>query len=226
VLDNAEAARDPLVAAASRAMQEIRLRLTLNGDGEFTGLVNQAEVVPKLQSMTDAIVRELSARLPADQRKTFQNLIAQVLSPAALIASATREAEIYFGLNGVTLANGEAAEAQVQVASPIGGGVIPATFTVRMQSATADSATLTTSTTYDAAAVRRMTESLAQQAGASATAEDLAKVPALEIGDDGKYVFDRRLGLMREVIVNRRASVGNVRRYDGWEIRLLTRPNR
>jgi hypothetical protein len=226
VLDNPQAAQDPMIAGASQIMREMVFRLTLDADGKFTGLANQAEVVPKLKAMLDTVVQNLSARLPAEQRKTFQNLIGQVLSPAALISSATREAEIYFALNGVSLAPGETAEADLQQPNPLGGGLIPAKFRVVLESATTDSASIKTTTTYDTAALRRMTQSLVEQAGKTIPPEELAKIPPMRMSDDAKYVFDRTVGLMRDVMVNRRVSAGTMRRYDGWQIRLLSGPKR
>jgi hypothetical protein len=44
------------------------------------------------------------------------------------------------------------------------------------------------------------------------------------MADDGAYAYDRELGLMREVIVSRRISVGSNRRLDGWQIRLFKGP--
>ena len=128
-------------------------------------------------------------------------------------------------MNGVELAVGETAEAPLQMASPI-GGVIPATLRVQMESATPETAVLKTTTTYDAAALLRMTQALVQQAGAPIPPEELAKFPRMEMSDDARYVFDRTTGLMREVIVNRRAIVADMRRLDGWEIRLSTAPKR
>jgi hypothetical protein len=39
-------------------------------------------------------------------------------------------------------------------------------------------------------------------------------------------VFDRAVGLMREVVVNRRVGVTGMERVDGWDIRLLQAPKR
>jgi hypothetical protein len=54
----------------------------------------------------------------------------------------------------------------------------------------------------------------------------LAQIPPIEMADDGQYVFDRTVGLMREVVVNRRMATGANRRLDGWEIRLVAGPPR
>jgi hypothetical protein len=224
MLDNPQAAPDPIVGAASQALRDIRFRLTLNVDGELTGVANQAEVAPKLKAVVDAIIRELSARVPDAQRKQFLDFMGQVLSADVLIASATRDAGTYFGLNGVSLASSEAVEIDIEQPNPLGGAALPATFSVRMESVTADTASLKTVTTYDGAALVRLTESLAKQAGAPIAPEELAKLPPIEMADEGTYLFDRHMGLMREVVVNRRVTVGPNRRLDGWQIRLLKGP--
>ena len=224
MLDNPQAAPDPIVGVASQALRDIKFRLNLNVDGELTGVANQAEVAPKLKAVVDAIVRELSARVPEAQRKQFLDFMGQVLSADVLIASATRDAGTYFGLNGVSLASSEAVEIDIEQPNPLGGAALPARFLVRMESVTADTASLKTVTTYDGASLVRLTESLAKQAGAPIAPEELAKLPPIEMADEGAYLFDRKVGLMREVVVSRRVTVGPNRRLDAWQIRLLSGP--
>jgi len=221
-----QVARDPVVATMARAVSGIRFRLMLNGDGEFTRLTNEAEVTPKLQAVLDAMLQLIAQALPADERKTFDAALRRILSPAALLAGATTDAQIYFALNGAALAQDETVEAQIQAASPVGGGTIPAAFRVRMDSVTAQSASLSTTTTYDAAAVRSVTAALAQQVGKPIPPEELAKIPPIEMTDEGTYLFDRALGLMREVAINRRVAGGGAQRFDRWVIRLVTAPSR
>jgi hypothetical protein len=224
VLDNPKAAADPLLAVASQAVQDIRFRLTLNADGELLGMANQAEVAPKLKTMTDTIVNGLAARIPEEQRKSFLDFMRQILSVDVLIASATRDAATYLGLNGASLAAGEAVEVDLEQPNPLGGGTIPSKLRVRMASADADSALLSTTTTYDPAFLVRLTESLAKQAGAPISPEELAKIPPIEMADQGTFLFDRKVGLMREVKVTRRVASGATRRIDSWEIRLIGGP--
>ena len=225
-LDNQQLAQNPLLAAAVQAASGLRFRLTLNPDGELTGMANQAEVAPKLQAIVDAVLQALAEKLPAEQRQAMIGFASQILSPEVLIASAMREAALYFGLNGVSLAAGEEAETEIEQPSPFGGAAIPATFRVRMDSVTAESASLTTATTYDSGALVRLTASLAEQAGKPIPPDQLAKIPPIEMSEEGRYVFDRTVGLMREVIVTRRVGAGNSRRSDGWEIRLVDSPRR
>ena len=67
----------------------------------------------------------------------------------------------------------------------------------------------------------RLTQSFAKQAGKPIPPEELAKLPPIEMADEGAFVFDRKRGLMREVKVNRRIVVGPNRRLDAWEIRVI-----
>jgi hypothetical protein len=225
-VDNQQLAQNPVFKAAVDAVRGLRFRLTLNADGELTGLANRDEILPKLKSMMDTMFEQLSASIPAAQRTAMVSLMNQMLSPDVLISTATREAEIYFGLNGVSLASGEVAEIELQQSSPFGGGTIPGLFRIHMESVTTDSASLTTETTYDGAALLRLTESLVKQAGKPIPPSELAKVPLIDMNDDGTFVFDRTVGLMREVTVIRRVVAGGNQRLDRWEIRLLDGPQR
>jgi hypothetical protein len=226
VVDNHQLAQNPVVMAAVEAVRGLRFRLTLNADGELTGLANQDEILPKLKSMMDTIVQQILAGIPDDERTAMVSFMNQVLSPEVLVSSATREAGIYFGLNGVSLASGEVAEIELQQPSPFGGGVIPGIFRVRMDSITTNSVSLTTETTYDSTALLRLTESLIKQAGKPIPPSELAKVPPIDMNDDGTFVFDRTVGLMREVTMIRRVVAGTNQRLDRWEMRLLDGPKR
>jgi hypothetical protein len=219
-------AQDPLLDGAARLLSGMVLRLTLNGDGAFTGVANQADVAPKLQAAVDSIIKGLADRLAPEQRKGFSDLVAQVLSPTVLLESATREAQMYFGLNGLTLSVGRTVELDVEQPNPLGGAVLPALVRIRAESATDDSALVLTTTTYDGAALLRLTRSLVEQTGARITDEDLKKLPTVDMDENGRYAFDRTLGLMREVVVSRRVVAGAERRTDRWEIRLSKAPDR
>ena len=225
-VENSAVAMDPLMLAASSALQGLRLRLTLNGDGEYQGLANQDEVLPQMQKAVDVIVGGLIQKVPAEQRAGMQKLLGQVLSPAALLGSITNDAQMYFGLHGISLAVGESADVDLQQPNPLGGAALPARFHVAMESATPESAVLTTTTTYDGAALLRATRALVEQSGQPIPEAELAALPALQMNDDGRFVVDRQLGLMRELVVNRRVTMGKEQRLDRWEMRLLRAPQR
>jgi hypothetical protein len=224
--DNPQIAKDPLMIASAEALRGLRFRLALNADGEFQEVANASEIVPTLQSAVDGIVAGLSERLPAEARASFEETVRRILSPAALIASATRDAQIYFAMNGVTLEAGETVEVPVEQPSPIGDGMMSATLRVRLDSATDAEATLRTTTTYDPADFVRATRALAQQFGKPIPEAELAKLPPIHVTDEGAYAFDRSVGLMREITVRRRMTMGTNSRLDAWEIRLVTPPQR
>jgi hypothetical protein len=217
---------DPLMLAAADALRDLRLQLALNADGEYTRLVNQDEVVPRVQKALDPIITALLDKLPADQRPGAQKLMGQVLSPTILLGSLVNEARTYFGLSGVSLAVGETATAAVEQPNPFGGGSLAATFRVTMESATSESAVLRTETVYDAAAIVRAMRALMEQAGRPIPEPDPAAPPPVKLSDDGRFVLDRTLGLMRELVVNRRVVAENEQRLDRWEIRLVRAPQR
>jgi hypothetical protein len=224
--ENPKVAGDPVLLAAAAAMRDINLRLNLNAEGEFSGLANEKEILPRLEAGVEVIIRELTNKIPEEQRKNFQSMVAAVLSPALLIASATREAQMYFGLNGASLAVGEAVEVGIEQPNPLGGDPVPARWRVLAESATKTSVVIKTTTTYDSAALMRLTRALLEKGGQVLSEEELAKAPPLTMEDEGQYVFDRKTGLMREAVVKRRLKAGNVQRFDGWEIRLVKAPKR
>ena len=224
--DNPQVMQDPNIGAAAQAARGMRFRIALTADGEFNGLLNEAEVTPKLQAILGSVVGELAIRLPYDQRKKFETMMAQVLSPAALISSATQDAQVYWGLYGAALTPGESVAVDLEQPNPLGGSPIPATFSVRMDAATASTATITTTTTYQKDALLKMTLELAQRAGAPIRPQDAAKIPPIQMADDGKYEFDRVSGLMKKIAINRRISAGGQERLDGWVIKLVESPKR
>jgi hypothetical protein len=217
---------DPIVLAAANALRALRLRITLDADGSYAGLANENEVVSRVQSVVDQFAAALIEKLPADQRASMKRMLAQFLTPAVLVESATREAQTYFSLSGAELAVGDSAVIDLELPSPFGGSALPAKFHVTMESATGDSAVLTTTTTYAADALRRMTLALFELSGKPVPESELASLPALQMSDEGRFVFDRKLGLPRELVVNRRISGGKVQRLERREIRLLRAPRR
>ena len=224
--DNPLVTQDPTVAAAARAMQQIQIRIVLNEDGEFAGVANEAQLSQQLQTVTNAVLKELMGAIPEAQRPQLESLMRQILAPPLLISSATREAQIYFGLNGAVLAPGETVEVPLDQPSPFGGGTLAATYRVRMDSSAPDSAALSTMMIYDPEGLQAMTAAFVKQMGATVPQSELAAMPAIRLTDEGKYSYDMQLGLMREVTVNRRIAAGPVQRLDGWTIRLVSAPKR
>jgi hypothetical protein len=224
--ENPAIAADPAFQAMARMGEGFNLRLTLNATGEMTGIANEAEVLAKLKVVIDAMMEELMADVPAKERPKFDAFLKPMLSAPVLLSVVSREAAIYFGLNGTELTVGRPVEVHLEQLAPFGGGTIPARLRIQAGSVTADAASLTTTTTYDAAALLRVTRALVEQAGTKASDEDLALLPRLEMHDSGTYSLDRQSGLMREVTVDRHVNVGPSRSRDGWTIRLVQAPTR
>jgi hypothetical protein len=107
----------------------------------------------------------------------------------------------------------------------VGGGPLSATRRVRMVSASAESATLTSSTVYDRGTLEKMITALASQANVKVPAEELTKLK-LDMNDETRYVFDRSTGLFSEVTNERRVSSGEMRRLDKCAIWLVKKPRR
>ena len=71
-----------LVVASSEAVADIVLRISVSPDGEVTGLLNQKEVLTKLQPAIDVVVRTLLERVPPEERAGRRT--AKALSSALL----------------------------------------------------------------------------------------------------------------------------------------------
>jgi hypothetical protein len=217
-----QVANNPIVAAALNAVRGLNLRLGFDAHGRFARLVNDEEVLGKLQALADNLTAQVAAMVPEAQRADLTAMMRQTMSPTLLRSSATRDIEIYFALNGARLVVGEMVEVENEVPNPFGGDPLPATFRIRLDSATADTASLTTTTVFGPDAIRAVTATVAQQAGQPIPSEALAKVASSQMTDEGKFVFDRSRGVMREVVVDRRVMAdGAVQRADHWTIRLV-----
>jgi hypothetical protein len=226
-VDNPAASNDPLLRAANDALANLVLRISLSADGRVSGLVNEKDVVARLQSAADVIVRGLMAQVPPDQRAAAQSVISNVLSPPVLVASAMRDVEAYFALGTVNLEVGKASELSVQRPNPFGGDSLPAVLWVNGDSVTPDAFVILIRTIYDKDALAKLTKLLLSQPGAPPIpAEELAKMPSIQMVDDARFVIDRRLGLAREVEANRGVTIGPQSRLDRWTFRLVEPPAR
>lgn len=220
-------AQDPAVLAAANAMRGLALRVMLNADGVYAGLANEREVTARIQSAVDPILRAMLDKAPPERRAGFQAILAQTLSPAVLLAGVTRDAQTYFSLNGLSLAPGQTATMEFEQPSPLGGGSVPATFRVTLESATSESAELTATTTYDGAALMHgIFAGLAAQLGKPVPERIHDEPSSMQMSDEGRFVLNRTIGLMREIVLTRRATSPASERVDRWEFRLVNAPPR
>ncbi|MBN8733820.1 MAG: hypothetical protein J0L64_25010 [Acidobacteria bacterium] len=223
--DNPEIIKNPIAAAASNAAKDLVLQLELNPAGQFARLRNEAEVTAKLQTVMESLLAALGRQIPdSQQRQQVDSLVRRLMSPPVLLASATRDSQTYFALNGAMVNKEKPFTADLQQPSPFGGGTIPARFRLTLDSLDAHSASLTTTTTYDPQAVARFSAQLLAQTSPAPHAAAQA-APALHIEDSAAYTYNRAFGLMSDVVVRRRVSAsGTLNALDGWDIRLTRRP--
>jgi hypothetical protein len=219
-----EAANDPGLEAANDIIGNAHFRLALDPDGSFIRVMNEAELAPKFQAMVDLILKEAEATLSADQAKTARTLVQQILAPANLIGIAARDAQQYLSMYGADLRPGQLIEVPIEQPSPVGGGNLPAVVRIRMDSATPETAMISSIVNYDGEAVKKMTLGLLSRAGKMPPPEEIEKFK-LELSDDSKYVFERKTGLFREVTNDRRISSGTMKRLERCVIKLVKGPN-
>jgi hypothetical protein len=216
---------DPLVRAATDAVGNIALHVSLSPEGEVTGLANEKDVLTKLQAGLDVIMRTLLEQVPPDQRAQVKTAIAGVLSPQVLLASAMRDVDSYFALGGASLDVGEEVEVAVAQPNPFGGDPLPGELWVKAESATAEAVVIRTRTSFDKDALIALTKSVMAQAGAPPLSP--AEVPpTLEMVDEARFVIDRRFGIAREIEANRGTTIGPQRRIERWTFRLTGTPKR
>ena len=224
-IDGPGATIDPALMTAAQLVGDVSMKLTLGADGEFEGVENEAELLPKLQSLIDVVVRENVKTMSAEEADRFRAFMKQMLPPAVLVTMISKDAETYLSMYGVALARGESVEAQLEQPNPFGGDPIPAVLKVRMSEVTADAATLDSSTTFDPVALTRFTLGLIEKSAGQKAPEEVAKM-RLELIDSGKVVFDRKLGLIRDVDVTRGMAFGPAKRTERLRITLVTPPKR
>ena len=216
---------DPTLGAASEIIGDQVFRIVLGPDGEFERVANEAELLPKLQAGVDLVIRASQKDMPAADAKRAEALVRQLLSPANLMAIATRDAQTYLSMYGAELAVGDAVEVPLSQPNPFGGEPLAAVLRVRMESASAESATISSAVVYDGDALKKMTVGIIAQAAVKPPPDEIAKFK-FEMSDNAKYVFDRKSGLFREVTNDRRITSGDLRRLDRCVIRLVKEPKR
>ena len=207
-------------------LEGLPIRVLLTRDGEYAGLENEEDVLSQMRRSTDAFVREALQKVPPDQRATSQKMAGQLFSPTMLLTVATTDIQTYFGLAGFSLNVGKVTVEEIEQVNPLGGKLVPGRFRAAVDAVSTDSVSITTTTSYDVTEVLRSLTTIAAQNGKPFPESELAKLVP-ELSDEGRWILDRRFGLMREVIIDRRVIMTKEhQRFDRWEIRLLRTPKR
>jgi hypothetical protein len=223
---------DPATDLASEVIGDVTIRIALDPDGSFGRVENSKELLSKLTAVLDVAIAELERGKAVEESRKMRELMGQILTPQNLLNMATRDIQTYVAMHGVELPSNKALDVPIRQANPFGGDPLSAVLRLRVESSTADTATLVSSTVYDTDALKKSTLALLERAappGKKPTDEELASF-RLELSDEGRYVFDTKLGLFRTVSVTRRTgtSAGSVKaaRTDRYDIRLVTPPKR
>ena len=228
----ADALADPTAGLAGEIFDEATIRVALDPDGSFGRIENAKELLTKLTAVLDAVLSELEKGKSAEESRKVRELVGQVLTPQNLMNMATRDVQTYVAMHGVELPPAKPLDVPIRQPNPFGGDPLSAVLRLRVESSTAEAATLVSTTVYDTDALKKSTLALLERtapAGKKPTPEELATF-RLELSDEGRYVFDPKLGLFRSVTVTRRTgtSAGTVKatRSDRYEITLVTPPKR
>lgn len=226
--DNPNVLKNPVAAAAVNAFKDIRFEVILNSEGQYQGLRNEAEVSKKLAGLTEALLAAISRQIANPQtRKALEASAPAMMAPKTLLSSATRDIQTYFDLYGTSLTPGQSVEKATQRSSPLGSGAIPANVRLTLEKVAESSLSLSTTTTYDPASLQELTIKMIEQTGRTVSPAERAKMPDMQVIDEGKCIFDPSFGLMREVAINRVSSrADGYKRLDSWQIRLLNAPAR
>lgn len=220
---------DPTIQVAAKIVGDMQYLIQLAPTGEFERVANYDDLLPKLTAALDAMMRPLEASLKADELASFRTFMGTTLSPANLVVVATRDAQSYVGLYGVAVSKGSPLQGVLTRPSPLGGEPLPATFTITLESADAQSAIATVRTEYDGAALVKQLAALTAKVGTASTAAELASL-RMTFVDDTRVTYDRGTGLFREFTNSRRLESGDGRstatRLDRLMIKLLQPPTR
>ncbi len=178
--DDPAQAGNPIVAGASKALDNLKLLVKLGPDGEYLGLQNETDVTTLLQTVVESVVKQVVASVPEEQRAGMGTVVKQAMQPAVLLASATRDIQLYFNLHAAELDAESPAEAAVQLPNPITGTPIPAKVKITWEGGN----NLSVQTAFDGAAVQAAMAQLISQAAPGSA------VPTVTV-DDGGSMFTR-----------------------------------
>jgi hypothetical protein len=227
-VDAANGKPDPVMAMAAGLVADLRFRLSLDPDGSLDGVVNEVELTQHFEQILKIAmegVRESRRDIAPAELQKMEAVMSKILSPTVLMQDALRDAQAYFAFNGLALEVGRSSETKFERANPLGGGPIAGVNRVTLESATQENAIAMSKATYDSAALLKSSVGLLEQLG-EGLPEDFLKQLNSSLIDEGRAVFDRRLGLVRDVTLSRIMSAGPIRQTERWTINLVSEPKR
>lgn len=219
---------DPAMAMAAGLFGDLPFRLSLDPDGLLEGVVNEVEITQHFEQILKMAmegVRQSQRDVAPAELQKMEAVLSKILSPTVLMQNALRDAQSYFAFNGISLEVGRSNERKFERANPLGGDPITGVNRVTLESATQENAVAINKATYDSAALMKSSSGLLQQLGQGLSEDELKKLNS-SLVDEGRAVFDRRLGLVREVTLSRTMSAGPIRQTERWTTSLVSEPKR
>ena len=225
ILERLAALADPSTAMAFQIVGQVPFTLLLDGDGALEGFGDEAALGQRLVVARDAMLKKTFDGLKPEEIKKADDLMQRVLSPANLIDLATRDAQVYAAVHGVALAAGESVEVDIEQPNPFGGKPMPAKVRIQMASVAPAAATVAMSITYAPEGFRDVMMSLMGDIAPAKIQEEMQKTK-LALTEEGTYVFDRKLRLVRDVTYTRKTNIDAHSKIEKWVIRLVNEPKR
>ena len=209
----------PLIAAAAHAIKDLHFEIALDARGEYAGLRNDRQVIPIIAMVRENVLEQFLPLVSEAQRGHLRAYMHQAMSPAALAAGATREAQLLFALSGVEVETGKPIEREGETRGPFGAGTIPARTSIRVTRVDAGKheAVIAHRQDFDVEALPDVFTGLG--AGPSADGKGM---PKLEMFDEAEYVVDTRRNSVKSVRHVRTTQAGaGSKRLETTEIIVL-----
>lgn len=209
----------PLIAAAAHAIKDLHFEIGLDARGEYAGLGNDRQVIPMLAMVRENVLEQYLPLVPETQRGQLRAYMHQAMSPAALAAGATREAQLLFALNGLEIEPGKPVEKEGETRGPFGAGTIPARTSisvVRLDPGKRE-AVIAQRQDFDVEALPDVFTGLGAGAGPAGKG-----YPKLEMFDQTEYVIDTASNSVKSVRHLRTTQAGEgAKRLETTEIVVL-----
>lgn len=221
---------DPTSAMGLELLGSVPVTLNLDRDGQLDSIGNEADLQSRLVAARDALLKrvfkDMKPEMKPEDKARFEALLARVLSPANLVTLATREPQLYVDLNGLEDIGRDGFEAAIEMPNPVGVKPLAGILAIRLESVNAAQAVVQTTLKYDPATTAGMVTALLGEFAPDVAANNKEAIAEFQkrpfaLVDEGRYVFDRKINIMREVTYVRRAGVEPVYKIERFEMKLV-----
>jgi hypothetical protein len=206
---------NPLVSAVAQVIRGLHFEIDLDNSGQYIGLRNEKELVFMLAGIREQMMERFMPLVAETHRRQLQAYLHQALSPSAIAAAATREAQVLFALNGMEVDEAAPLNLQKDTRGPFGAGIIPSKLSIRVarSDAGAKEAVVAFRQDFDTSTMPDMVLGLAP----GLAAKDGVNVA---LYDEAQYVVDTGTNRVKSVVHFRTIEAAGGRRADTTEIRM------